>query len=109
MPIRESQVFNALAIRDTSNHFSDAADSFDATLKTILIENGLNQTVTFQLEGSRDEAFTKPINVGNTFDVATNINTYQVISDYFPYLRLKASCLTAPTTGTLSCYFEAGK
>lgn len=98
----EDKVFDALAIRDTSNHDSGKSDSGEFTAKVILIENGLNQTVTFQLQGSRDASVW--LDIGATFNVAASTNQYETVSTYFPCYRLQAICSTAPTTGTLDAY-----
>ena len=48
---------NALAIRDTSEHNSDVVFNGDFFMKTLVVENGLNQAVTFQCEGSAHSDF----------------------------------------------------
>jgi len=98
----EDKIFDALAIRDTSNHDSEKSNSGEFTAKVIIIENGLNQTVTFQLQGSRDG--TVWLDIGATFDVAASTNQYETVGTYFPGYRLQAICVTAPTTGTLDTY-----
>lgn len=102
----QDKVFDALEIRNTSDHLSSVSTAVGFVPKTLIVENDLDQTVTFQLEGSSLEAFTKVIDVGSTFTVAATTNDYQTLSDYFPYLRVKATCATAPTTGSLTCYLE---
>ena len=95
----EDIVFNALAIRDTVNHDSLESVSGIFQAKTIFVENGLNQDVTFQLQGGRGSVW---INIGATFDVVANTDDYETVTDYFPKFRLKASCSIAPTTGSLT-------
>lgn len=97
----EDKAFNALAIRSTAvqNSAESMAGEFEA--KTIIIENGLNQSVTIQLQGSRNAVW---YNIGSTFDVAAATNQYQTLSDYFPKYRLQATCSVAPTTGTLNAW-----
>jgi hypothetical protein len=97
----EDQVFSSEAIRDTSNHNSDESVSGEFLAKTIFIENGLNQTVTFQLQGARNSTW---LNVGSSFDVSSTTNDFQTVDTYFPKYRLQASCGTAPTTGTLDVW-----
>ena len=99
------KTFNALAIRDTALKTSTASDHKQFTPKTIAVCNKLNQQVTFQLQGSFDSSFAEVFNIGATFDVAANVNSWQNASVYFPYLRLTAQCSTAPTTGTLTVFF----
>jgi hypothetical protein len=92
-------VFTALQIRNTSVQTSDVSTSGEFLAKTIIIDNGLNQIVTLQLQGSDDK--TLWLNIGATFDVAATTADYQTISDYFPFYRLTAVCSVAPTTGDL--------
>lgn len=97
----EDQVFAALAIRDTVNH--DSIDSFtgEFTAETIFIINGLNQQVTFQLQGARNSVW---LNIGATFNIAASTNDYKTVSDYFPKYRIQAICGTSPTTGVLDVW-----
>lgn len=106
MTAREDKIFDALAIRDTSNHDSSVSDNQHNTAKSILVDNGLNQTVTFQLEGDRTSAFSTPVDIGSTFDIVASTRGYQTVDDYFPFLRLAAICTSAPTTGSLIVYIE---
>ena len=99
------KVFDALAIRDTSNHNGTTVALVEYRLKTIIIENGLNQTVTFQCQGSANDDFSNNFNIGASFDVTATTNTFQTCDSYFPYMRLTAICGTAPTTGALTVYF----
>lgn len=97
--------FDALAIRDTAEHNSSVSNHQQFSPKTIAICNKLNQTTTFQLEGSFNSSFAEVFDIGATFDVAAETNAWQNASVYFPFLRLKASCSVAPTTGTLTTFF----
>ncbi len=97
----EDQVFAALAIRDTSNHDSSESMSGEFLAKTIFVENGLNQTVTLQLQGARNSVW---INIGSSFDATSTTNVYQTVDTYFPKYRLRAICGTAPTTGDLDVW-----
>ena len=108
MATLEDKIFDALAIRDTANYFSTITDNIQYNIKTILIQNGLNQILTCQLQGAREDTFTDVYNVGNSFTVNANTNDYQPMTNYFPYLRLKVSS-TTPTTGTLTAYLERAR
>lgn len=99
------KVFDAEAIRDTTAHTSSISDHRVFAPKTIAICNKLNQTVTFQLQGSFDAAFSEVFDIGATFDVTASTNDWQNADVYFPYLRLEVSCSVAPTTGDLTVYF----
>ena len=97
----EDKIFNSLEIRNTDLQTSDVAASGEFIAKTIFIENGLNQTVTFQLQGARDGTW---LNVGSTFEATASTNLYQTVSDFFPKYRLTAQCSVAPTSGSLSVW-----
>ena len=100
----QSHVFTALAIRDTSNHNGDEAVTGEFMAQTIVVYNGLDQTVTLQLQGSRDEGTTW-IDMGNTFNVSATTNSYETVTDYFPSYRLTAICSGgSPTTGVLDAW-----
>ena len=98
----EDQLFTALAIRDTANHNSAVVDTAEFRAETILLGNGLDQAVTFQLQGSRDE--TTWVGIGDTFNIAATTNDYQTVTDYFPFYRLVASCGISPTSGVLDVW-----
>ena len=95
----KDSVFTALQIRNTSVQTSVVSVSGEFLAKTIIVDNGLNQTVTLQLQGSDDQ--TLWLNIGATFDVTATSSDYQTVSDFFPYYRITAVCSTAPTTGDL--------
>jgi len=97
----EDQVFTDEEIGDTTNHNSVESISGVFKAKTIFIINGLNQSVTFQLQGARDSVW---IDKGGTFDVPANTNTHQTVDTYFPKYRLQAACGTSPTTGVLDVW-----
>jgi hypothetical protein len=96
----EDQVFNE-AIRDTSSHNSGESISGEFMAKTIFITNGLNQTVTLQLQGARNSVW---LNVGSSFDVSASTSLYQTVEDYFPKYRLQAQCSSSPTSGNLDVW-----
>ncbi len=100
--VDKTQAFDAEAIRDTNNHNSDAVDTGEFTAETIVVYNGLDQTVTIQLQGSHDQ--TVWLDIGSTFNVANVTNDYATVTDYFPSYRLVASCSVSPTTGDLDAW-----
>ena len=102
MSVNSQNTFTDEAIRDTSVHNGDVVFNGDFVVKTLIIENGLNQIVTFQCQASANADFSNSFNVGSTWDVAASTNTYQTCSSYFPYWRVVAQCGTAPTSGTLT-------
>lgn len=100
------KVFEAEAIRDTSAHNSVSSFSGEFLAKTIVVENGLNQTVTCQLQGSADGSTW--LNVGSTWDVSASTDGFQTVETYFPHYRLVAQCGTSPTSGVLDvCIIKA--
>ena len=103
-PKDELVVFDAEAIRDTATHNSVNSTNSNFHLKTIVVSNGLNQTVTLQLQGSRNGS--SWINIGSTFDQAAGTDGYQTSEVFFPYMRITATCSVAPASGTLSAWFE---
>jgi hypothetical protein len=103
----EQLAFDAEAIRDTSDHWSILLDNRGYRLKTIIIENGLNQQATFECWASRNSDFSNSFIVGSSWNVAASTDTYETSDSYFPYMKIKATCATAPTTGSLTVVCEA--
>lgn len=102
-----SKIFNIEAIRDTSSHNSSIFDNRGFTVKTIGICNGLDQSISLQLQGSSEDTFDNMFNIGEPFTVNASTNSYNTTTDYFPYIRVVATCSVAPTTGTLTVYVES--
>ena len=100
--VDKDQVFAAEAIRDTNTHNSGVADTGEFQAETIVVYNGLNQTVTCQLQGSLDE--TNWIDIGSSFNLATTVKDYETVTDYFPCYRVTATCSVSPTTGSLDVW-----
>jgi hypothetical protein len=101
---QETQMFTNEAIRDTSNHNSVSANNYGYRVKTIIIDNQLNQTVSMQCQASRDG--TNWFNLGNPFTVSENTLTYESCDAYFPYMRGVASCSVAPISGNLNAWMD---
>lgn len=102
----EDKVFDDEAIRDTNVHNSSISDNRGFIPKTIIIENGLDQDVSITVCGSRYSDFTVELQAGSAIDVTTDTEDYATLSDYFPYMRVKAQCSTAPTSGNLNVWLE---
>ena len=102
--VGETALFEALAIRSTSAQNSASSTNRGYRVKTVIVANGLNQTVTIQCQGSRDN--TNWLNIGTTWDVAASTSIYQSCDTYFPYMRAIATCSVAPASGTLSMWIE---
>lgn len=101
--VNSEKTFDALEIRNTSLQTGTSFALYDFQLKTIIIHNHLNQTVTLQCQASAtgsDDWF----NVGSSFNVSASSDTYETCDSYFPYMRLTAQCGTAPTSGDLTVY-----
>jgi len=104
MQYLESVMFEEEAIRDTAAHNSVSVPSHELPVKTVIINNGLNQIVTLQVQASRDN--TNWFNVGSSFDVAATTWSYQTCDTFFPYGRIVATCSSSPASGTLSVWCE---
>ena len=105
-----AKLFNAESIRDTNVKTSVVEDSRSFNAETIAVENGLNETITFQLQGSPLEDFSIVFDISGTFTTAANTNSYETVDVKFLYYRLTAqSVSTAPTTGDLTVYIIKGE
>ena len=102
----EVMAFEGEEIRGTTQVTSSLIDNRGFQLKTIIIENGLNQIVTFECWGSRHSDFSHSFIIGSSWDVSASTDSYQTCTSYFPYMKMKATCSTAPTNGSLTVAFE---
>ena len=106
----EDVLFSALAITDTTAHDSNASVTIYAQQKTILVVNGLNQSVSIQAQWSRDGSSwynlgtAQSVTAGAAAEIGTS--TISALGDYLPMLRVTATCATAPTSGSLSAWLE---
>ena len=100
--VDKDQVFTAEAIRVTTTVNSISANTGEFNAQTIVVYNGLDESVAIQLQGSVDESTWIDIDV--PFNVAATGNDYDTVTDYFPYYRVTAKCATAPTTGDLDVW-----
>ena len=98
----KDQLFTAEAIRDTASHDSAHAHTGEFIAQTIVIQNGLDQQVTLQLQGTVDESVW--FDIGNTFNVAATTNSYETVTDYFCCYRVQAQCGTSPTSGVVDVW-----
>ena len=105
-----NKLFDVEAIRDTNLKTSIVDDSRAYAAETIAVRNGLNETVTCQLQGSPTADFTDVFNIGNTFNIAATSNGYETVTTKFLFYRITAQCVsTAPTTGDLTIYIIKGE
>jgi len=102
MSVNRAYTISAAAIRDTNALNGDVIFNGDFVVKTLIVENGLNQTVTLQCQGSANADFSNSFNIGASWDVAAATNTYMTCDTYIPYWRVVATCSVAPASGTLS-------
>ena len=102
--VNQEKVFDAEAIRDTSNHNGATINMYDFQLKTIIVENSLNQQVALQCQASAD-GVNNWFNVGSSWNVSATTDTYQTCDSYFPYMRVQAQCASSPSSGSLTVYF----
>ena len=98
----EDVVMTASAIRDTADHYSSVSDNRGFIPKTIIVYNDTDQTITIPVEGDRDEDFDQEMLIGDEFTIPAGDHDYVTLSDYLPFLRIKVSFTSAPTTGDVS-------
>ena len=98
----KDQVFIDEAIRVNTVVNSSVAETGEFNAQSIVVYNDLDEDVAIQLQGSVDE--TNWLDVGNPFTVVTLTKDYDTVTDYFPYYRVTAKCVTAPTTGDLDVW-----
>ena len=105
----EQDLFVAEAIRDTSDHMSEVSvENYGSQTRTLLIHNKLDESVSIQVQGDRESTFSNPMDIGSAIVVSANTNEYTTMTQYFPFIRIKATCSVAPTTGSLSSWIERG-
>ena len=104
MGINTSTTFNAEEIRDTNAHNGTVVFNGNFIIKTLIVENSLNQSVSLQCQGSAHEDFSNNFNIGSSFDASATTNLFQTCDTYFPYWRVVATCGTAPTAGDLTIH-----
>ena len=102
---REDILYSA-EIRVNTEIFSSVADTRDVIDKTIFLENDHNQDLKCLVQASRDSAFTNPINVTTENTVIKNTGGVTLLTDYYPYIRVRIKYDVAPTTGTLQIYLH---
>jgi len=102
--IGEDEIIHELVLRDTDDHISNVSDNRGAIPKTVVIYNETDQDITVQLQGDRDSDFDVAMDMGNPFVIDAGTHDYATISDYLPYLRVKITASTAPTSGTVDAY-----
>jgi len=104
--VNTEKTFDAEAIRDTSVHNGITIALHEYRLKTVIIENSLDQVVSIYCEGSTHADFSHNFMIGSApFDIPATTDTYDTCDSYFPYMRMVAQCDTAPTTGSLTIHF----
>ncbi|MBW1672065.1 MAG: hypothetical protein JRJ45_00215 [Deltaproteobacteria bacterium] len=104
MSVLSEKTFDELEIRDTSDHTGATVFNGSFVVKTIIIENKLDQAVTFQCQASMHPDFSNNFDVGAEWDVPANTNDYQTCESYFPYWRLIASCASSPSSGDVTVH-----
>jgi len=102
MSLARTKAIDALSIRDTSAHTSELAENGDITIKTIVIENGLNQEVSIQCVGSANADFSNSFLIGAPFTVSAETNSFGTCDSYIPYWKAIVTCSVAPTDGELT-------
>lgn len=101
-------------IRDTNDHISEVVNATKAGSVTFMYKNTLDQAVDFQLQGSYDEDFTTDVwDIGAATQLAAgNVTTqydYDTLTDFFPFIRVKATCTVGPAVGTATTWITQEK
>lgn len=100
----EMQMVTAGAIRDITERFSAVCDCKRSGNKTVVIHNGLNQSIDIKVQGCIDGNFNNVLEMEPLETIALSSDDYITISDYMPNVRVSYQCSTAPTTGTIDIY-----
>ena len=95
-------VFEDKEIRDQADHTSETAHSGEFTAETLVVLNGLDQQVDFQLQGCVGDG--NWMNICSVFSTAASSNDYETVTDYFPCYRIIASCSATPTSGVVNVW-----
>lgn len=108
-------------IRDTADHMGEWFKTSDLNDSTLFLDNKLDQDVTVVLEGARQE----DVEIGSTdgaddtdgmgsvdlihsLDAAAGGKDYGTLTDRFEALRLRASCDSAPSSGSARVQLMGG-
>jgi len=100
-------------LRDTAEHYAgNEWGNIDRMVvctrgfgkAVVAVENTLDQDVSCQLQGSNSKAWDTYWDIGAPFTVSAGVNSYETLTDMFPYLRLRAVAPIAPTTGYLNAF-----
>lgn len=113
MPVEiKNNIVNAVtaaAIRDTNNYFSASWEGKNYTKHTVVVNNGLNQSVDVGIEVSKDG--TTWFNGGTLVTGLTagsggtyGTTTLPVMNAPMPYFRLRIKATTAPTSGVVDAW-----
>lgn len=102
MAVNQAKALDALVIRDTNAHDGVVIFNGEFIIKTLIVENSLDQAVTFQCMGSAHPDFSNSFNIGSSFEVAATTNIYMTCDTYIPYWRITATCSVAPTDGSVT-------
>lgn len=96
---------DALAIRDTDAHNSSSIDNPLHGTMLLVAQNGLNQSVSLQYEGSVDDGTTwHSLGSAQTVTASTGKNV-QTLTDIWPKLRVVSTCSVAPASGSLTVFW----
>lgn len=109
----ETQIIDALAIRDTAAHLSTPQDASRFKYGTIFITNGLNVNISVQVLAGRDSGITHLLDVGDPVTVNAGLDggvaTTAENSGFFPYITIEITAASTPTSGTVDAWFIGGQ
>jgi len=100
--IQETLVFNNEEIRNTNKTMSSTSDNEYFSIKTLIIENGLDKALTAQCWGSRHSDMSHKFKIGGEWPIEANTDMYQTCDSYIPYWSIEVWADESPTSGGLT-------
>jgi len=100
--VQQTLVFDETEIRNTAKTMSATSDNEYFMIKTLIIENSHNQSLTAQCWGSRHSDMSKKFKIGGEWGIPADTNIFQTCDSFIPYWAIEVWAGTAPTTGNLT-------
>jgi hypothetical protein len=110
-----SIIMDAVSIRDTNAHASKTVSVEGMLEKSFYVNNDLNQSVSIQIQGCHINSGTEGdwVNIGEaqavTADTKTiiGVNEVAVLKNYFPWIRVVATCSSGPNAHSITVILMA--
>jgi hypothetical protein len=102
--VRDGQLFNAKAIRDTSAAVSEDVDAATVGPVLLVAENTHNQSLTLTYQGSMDGVTWHDLGSDITLAATTGKNV-QTLTDLWRHLRAEVTAGVAPASGSVTVYW----